>query len=95
MPPRRLSARSSPFPLFFPPSLAVPTGLALGDLVRVDGHLLDPAAGTCSLAPDDPTASYPSLAIDQQLYRLACRSAFVLSGIEVIGHLNRPDPFGF
>jgi len=40
---------------------------------------------------DDITAS----ACEQQQAVLTCRSAFVVTEIEVTGHVDLPNPFGF
>lgn len=71
--------------LFFPPPLD-PAGFAEGDVVRVVGHVDDPAALECrETHPDAATA------VRQASVVLGCRSAFVVSEIEVTGHVELPQ----
>lgn len=74
--------------LFFPPALGS-AGLKDGDVVRVVGHVDDPAAVECRLAPD-PLASAVSQA-SASLVQQQCRSHFVVSEIEVTGQLELPQ----
>ncbi|MEO8639168.1 MAG: hypothetical protein ABI458_04535 [Chloroflexota bacterium] len=70
--------------IFFPPEI-VKAGLDVGDVVRVVGHVDDPAASTCR--PSDP----PISEAEQSELVLDCRTAFVLSEIEVTGHTALPQ----
>jgi len=79
--------------IHIPPAVVLPEGFARGDVVRVVGHVYDPAAADCQVSTTE--AIEPgSLAIEQQVFSLMCRSAFVLSELEVTGHVDIPDPFG-
>jgi hypothetical protein len=72
--------------LFFPPQLDT-AGLDEGDVVRMVGHVDDPVASECR-----PTNPYPSIhPFEQASLVLRCRSAFVLSEIEVTGHVELPQ----
>jgi hypothetical protein len=56
----------------------------------------DPAAGDCALVPTgeiDTTEAQAALALQQAI--LACRSAFVVSELEITGHIDLANPFGF
>lgn len=73
--------------LRFPPGLD-PSALRRGDLVRVDGHVRDPAASGCRMiGRGEEGAPEPSEAQQQQL-RLECSAAFVVDAIEVTGHVE-------
>ena len=78
-------------PMHFAPSVSVPPVLALGDLVRLVGHVNDPAAADCRVVPQGGVPT--DFAADQQIFGLSCRSAFVVTEIEVTGHIDLPDPF--
>jgi hypothetical protein len=83
-------------PIHIPPSLRIPDTLIRGDLVRIVGHVNDPAAGDCALVPTgeiDTTEAQAALALQQAI--LACRSAFVVSELEITGHIDLANPFGF
>jgi len=83
-------------PIHLPPSLLIPDTLIRGDLVRIVGHVNDPAAEDCTLVPTgeiESTDSQAALALQQAI--LACRSAFVVSELEVTGHIELANPFGF
>ena len=79
--------------IHIPPSLAVPATFGRGDVVRVVGHVHDPAASDCQVTTTE-AVDPASIAIEQQIFSLSCESAFVLSELEVTGHLDLPDPFG-
>lgn len=72
--------------LFFPPSLDT-TGFDEGDIVRVVGHVDDPAASECRANSPDPAMA----AVEPAWQILQCRQAFVVTGIEVTGHLELPQ----
>jgi hypothetical protein len=79
--------------MHFPPTVAPPDTLVRGDVVRVVGHVNDPAATDCQVSTSEQIEP-ASIAIEQQVFSLTCRSAFVLSELEVTGHVDIPDPFG-
>lgn len=79
--------------IHIPPAVAVPAGFARGDVVRVVGHVHDPAAADCRVSTTEAVEP-ASIAIEQQVFSLSCESAFVLSELEVTGHVDIPDPFG-
>jgi hypothetical protein len=72
--------------IFFPPGIDS-AGYAEGDVVRVAGHVDDPAASECRVSNPDPAMA----AVEPALQILGCRSAFVVSEIEVTGHLELPQ----
>jgi hypothetical protein len=80
-------------PIHFPPTVVPPDTLARGDVVRVVGHVNDAAAADCQVSTSEAIEP-ASIAIEQQVFSLMCRSAFVLSELEVTGHVDIPDPFG-
>jgi hypothetical protein len=72
--------------LFFPPEIDS-ARYHEGDVVRAVGHIDDPAASECR-----PTNPYPAINPFEQMSLVRqCRSAFVLSEIEVTGHLQLPQ----
>ena len=79
--------------IHIPPSVVLPATFARGDVVRVVGHVHDPAASDCRVASTEPIEP-AAIAIEQQVFSLSCQSAFVLSELEVTGHVDIPDPFG-
>jgi len=79
--------------IHIPPTIVLPDGFARGDVVRVVGHVNDPAAADCRVSSSEAIDA-ASIAIEQQVFSLMCRSAFVLSELEVTGHVDIPDPFG-
>jgi hypothetical protein len=82
--------------IHFPPSLLLPSGLSRGDVVRMVGHVNDPAADDCRLVPGpDGDPAYEASPVDQQQTLLTCRAQFVVSEIEVTGHIDLANPFGF
>jgi hypothetical protein len=72
--------------IFFPPDLDT-AGLDQGDVVRVVGHVDDLAASECRVAADVPTTEP---AWRERELVLRCRSAFVVSEIEVTGYQELP-----
>jgi len=70
--------------IFFPPELDT-AGLDPGDVVRLVGHVGDPAASECRALTDVSIT-----ALERAGLVLKCRSAFVLSEIEVTGYLELP-----
>lgn len=83
-------------PIHFPPSLLIPNTLSRGDLVRIVGHVNDAAAEDCLPVPTgevEVTESQTALALQQAV--LACRSAFVVSELQITGHIDLANPLGF
>jgi hypothetical protein len=79
--------------IHIPPSLVIPLTLGRGDVVRVVGHVNDPAAADCRVTSTEAIDPV-SIDIEDQVFRSSCQSAFVLSELEVTGHIDIPDPFG-
>ena len=73
--------------LHFPPTVDR-TALRRGDLVRIDGHIDDPAAAECRVIGRGEEG-YPEPTEDQQQeFRLGCSVSFVVDAIEVTGHID-------
>ena len=82
--------------IHLPPSLPLPNGLVRGDLIRMVGHVNDPAADQCLVVPTgEVEVSEAEIDLARQQVVLACRSAFVISQLEVTGHIDLANPFGF
>ena len=79
--------------IYIPPSLTLPATFGRGDVVRVVGRVNDPRAADCRATSTEAIDS-SSVNIEDQSFRLRCRSSFVLSELEVTGHINLPNPFG-
>jgi len=76
------------FAIHHPPS--IPTdALRRGDLVRISGHLNDPAASDCDVMPSGD-AVQPTEGV-KQAFQLECNVAFVVDTLEVIGHTDLPE----
>jgi hypothetical protein len=73
--------------LYFPPGLD-DSALRPGDLVRIDGHLHDPAASECRITASGEEGGPEPSEDQQQAFRLACSVAFVVDAIEVTGHID-------
>jgi hypothetical protein len=71
-------ARIGPFALRFRPS--GPPEPAQGEIARVVGHLDDPAARDCAVAPGDPPRP-----LDGGAAAIFCREQFVVQSLEVLG----------
>jgi hypothetical protein len=70
--------------LYFPPVIDTTMFDAGGDVVRVVGHVDDPLASECQPAnPYPPIKSFEQASLVEQ-----CRVAFVVSEIEVTGHVD-------
>jgi len=70
--------------LYFPPAIDTTKFDAGGDVVRVVGHVDDPLASECQPAnPYPPIKSFEQASLVEQ-----CRVAFVVSEIEVTGHVE-------
>lgn len=80
--------------LHVPPAVSLPATFGRGDVVRVVGHVNDPAGDDCRVVPQGAGMDPTQIARDQQLFVISCRSAFVATEVEVTGHINLPDPFG-
>lgn len=91
----RLSDRVSPaiesarwMEVVFSPSFEASPGpqpaIEVGDVVRVVGHFDDPAATSCRVVPSlDHEWSQPAV-------QTLCREQFVVTDVEVLGHMNLP-----
>jgi hypothetical protein len=73
--------------LHFPPGLDS-SALRRGDLVRIDGHINDPAASECRMSGSGEEGDPEPSEDQQQAFRLACSVAFVVDAIEVSGHID-------
>lgn len=73
--------------MYFPPTVDR-TALRRGDLVRIDGHLNDPAASECRVIGRSEEGAPEPTENQQQAFRLGCSVSFVVDAIEVIGHLD-------
>lgn len=72
-----------------PPDFQVPE---FGSIVRLTGHLSDPASTTCVIST---FVSGQAIAVDQTFAELYCRERFVVDDLEVIGtDPNYTDPYG-
>ena len=82
--------------IHLPPSMRLPRELSRGDLIRMVGHVNDPAAAQCQVVPTgEVQVTEAEIELAQQQVLLACRSAFVIRELEVTGHIDLANPFGF
>lgn len=73
--------------LYFPPEIDSAPDNAGGDVVRVVGHVDDPLASECR-----PANAYPPIrSFEQASLVEQCRVAFVVSEIQVTGHVDLPQ----
>ena len=73
--------------LHFPPGMDA-SALRRGDLVRIDGHLDDPAASECRIIGNGAEGGPVPSEGAQQAFRQACSVAFVVDTIQVTGHIE-------
>lgn len=84
---------STQLPLFFPPGVDEPDGLARGSVVHVVGHFDDAAAATCHVAVQPGAPVEPPSASVQAMFRLDCAAHFVLEEIEIVDQIDLPPRF--
>lgn len=73
--------------LHFAPELDT-SALQRGDLVRIDGHIDDPAASGCRVIESAGEGGPRPSEHLQQGFRLGCSIAFVVDSIELTGHID-------
>lgn len=73
--------------LHFPPGVDS-SALRRGDLVRIDGHINDPAASECRIFGSGEQGGPEPSEDQQQAFGLGCSVAFVVDAIELTGHID-------
>lgn len=79
--------------IFFPPDVPGPGDLVRGNVLRVVGHFGDPAAEECSISLQPGIVEPEPSAVERALFRLQCRTSFVLESWEVVDTIELPPLF--